>query len=854
MSRKIVLIDGYSLLFRAFHALPLMDNGEGVYTNAVYGFMSMLIKVISSEKPDALAVAFDVDKHTFRHEHYTEYKAGRAPTPEEMKGQVDAVKEILNLSGIAVLQKQGYEADDVLGTVSRICEENGDYAVIVTGDRDSYQLAGEYTSILYTKKGISETETVTPDWIRDKYGLAPKQLIDVKSLMGDASDNIPGVKGVGEKTAVKLIQDYGDLENVLSHAEADLKGALREKILNGMDSARDSRYLAEICRQVPIDFDFDACRVTSFAGAVPYLRTLKLRKIVELISQAAPAEGISPAPAEKTDIEWEYVQVTCDEMAGAVKAIAASGAPASVFVSDCLSVASEGRCCSVALGGDLLTPGLDESDVSAICAPLTACGKLLLHNAKDFMWPAVASGAKLEDTMLAAYVLNPQQDNRSLNDLCASYDISVKPGFEAAAVWEAWSKLSARLEKDGLTSLYRDVELPLMYVLSDMEKAGIAVDPAYLTELGKLYDERTGSVSKQIFALVGRELNLNSPKQLKELLFDEMKLPVPGGKKTAGTGAEILEELAEDHPICGLILEYRKYQKLQSTYVTGLLGSIAQDGRVHTRFEQAVTGTGRISSREPNLQNIPVRTEEGREIRRAFVPAEGHVFVDADYSQIELRVLAHMSGDENMRDAFLKGEDIHRRTASEIFRVPLSLVTNTLRSRAKAVNFGVVYGISQYGLSKNTGVSVGEAAGFIEAYFERYPDIKKFMDEQVALGKTQGYVTTMLGRRRYLPELTAQAYQMRQFGERAAMNSPIQGTAADIIKLAMVKIASELKNRGMKTRLLMQVHDELILEAPQNEAEEAGRLLTSCMESVVSLSVPLVSEVAIGGNWNECKP
>lgn len=853
MSRKIVLIDGYSLLFRAFHALPLMDNGEGVYTNAVYGFMSMLLKVVSSEKPDALAVAFDVDKHTFRHEKYDAYKAGRAPTPEEMKGQVDAVKEILRLSGIAVLQKQGYEADDVLGTVSRICEENKDYAVIVTGDRDSYQLAGEYTSILYTKKGISETEMVTPEWINEKYGLAPRQLIDVKALMGDASDNIPGVKGVGEKTAVKLIADYGDLENALSHAETDQKGALREKLLSGVESARFSRFLAEIERHVPIDFDFDACRVTSFAGAVPYLRTLKLRKIVEMIGSAAPEEA--PVPAEvRTKADWEYKTVSREELPGEIGKIASSGEAVSVFVSDCLSVAAGNICFSVPLGGDLLTPGLDESDICALCAPLEKNEKVLLHNAKDFMWPAIRSSAKVEDTMLAAYVINPQSDSRNINDLCAAYDISVKPGFEAAAVWDAWNKLSERLAKDGLTSLYRDVELPLMYVLSDMEQAGIRVDPEYLKTLGKLYDERISRVTKEIYALAGKELNLNSPKQLKALLFDEMKLPVPGGKKTAGTGAEILEELADDYPICGLILEYRKYQKLQSTYVTGLLSSISEDGRIRTRFEQAVTGTGRISSREPNLQNIPVRTEEGREIRRAFIPAEGHVFVDADYSQIELRVLAHMSGDANMQDAFLKNEDIHRRTASEIFKVPLSLVTPTLRSRAKAVNFGVVYGISQYGLSKNTGVSVGEAAGFIEAYFDRYPDIKKFMDEQVALGKTQGYVTTMLGRRRYLPELTAQAYTMRQFGERAAMNSPIQGSAADIIKLAMVRVSAELKKRGMKTRLLMQVHDELILEAPQNEADEACKLLTSCMESVVSLSVPLVSEVAIGGNWNECKP
>ncbi len=851
MSRKIVLIDGYSLLFRAFHALPLMDNGEGVYTNAVYGFMGMLLKVLESEKPDALAVAFDVDKHTFRHEKYDGYKAGRAPTPEEMKGQITAVKEIMNLAGIPMLEKQGYEADDVLGTVSRLCEENGDEAVLVTGDRDSYQLAGEHTSILYTKKGITETEKVTPEWIREQYGLAPGQLIDVKSLMGDHSDNIPGVPGIGEKTAVKLIRDYGSLENVLSHT-GDMKGAVKQKLEDGAESARFSRFLAEIVRDVPMDFDLDACLVKPLTGAVPYLRALKLRKIIERIEAIFPEGGIPAPRAEETGIEFTYKILTADEMKDAVADLASKEKILSVYISGSLSVAGGSLCVSIPMGGDLLTPGLSEEEIDEILAPLSL-RRVILHNAKDCLWQGYPAGST-EDTMLAAYAVNPQSDARSVDDLCAAYDIPLKAECEAAALLSAWSVLEKRMEKDGLTPIYRDIELPLMAVLKEMEQAGMRVDAAYLTELGKVYEQRISEVSAKIYALAGHEVNLNSPKQLKALLFDEMNIPVPGGKKNAGTGAEILEELADDYPVCGMILEYRKYQKLMSTYVTGLLSAIGEDGRVHTRFEQAVTGTGRISSREPNLQNIPVRTELGREIRRAFIPAEGCTFIDADYSQIELRVLAHMSGDPTMRDAFLKGEDIHRRTASEIFKVPMDEVTGELRSRAKAVNFGVVYGISEFGLSKNTGVSVGEASWFIDAYFARYPGIKKFMDEQVANGKLNGYVTTMSGRRRYLPELSAQAYQMRQFGERAAMNSPIQGTAADIIKMAMVKTAQEIGKRNLKAKLLLQVHDELLIEAPLSEAEAVKTLLTECMQGVVTLSVPLVSEAGTGGNWNECKP
>ena len=859
MDRKIVLIDGYSLLFRAFHALPLMDNGQGEYTNAVYGFMSMLLKVLGSEKPQALAVAFDVDKHTFRHESYSEYKAGRAPTPEEMKGQVELVRQLLSDMNVPLLQKQGYEADDVLGTVSRVCEEEGIDCVLVTGDRDSYQLAGPRTRILYTKKGISETENVTPEWIKDKYGLAPAQLIDVKSLMGDASDNIPGVSGIGEKTAVRLIGQYGSLENLLSRADKELKGAVREKILSGAESARMSRFLAEINRNVPLDFDFDACRVGSFENALGLLRRLKLKTIIDRISEmdlSAPAE---PAPETETAaVSCEIKTVPAEALAEECRAAFRGAQLIALSLGENLTLASDtGAALSAPAGGDLLNPGIGPEEVQSLVDLLLndTRATLIFHNLKALDIDLRTLENRCEDVMLACYAINPQWDTKSIEAVCDALDVAYDASAPAVSLLKAWNKAETRLEKDELTNLYREIELPLMFVLKDMEDTGFRVDSDYLKQLGVSYQKKIEEISARVYDEAGRVININSPKQLKQLLFEEMRLPVPGGKKSAAsTAADVLEALAEDYPICADILEYRKYQKLYSTYVEGLLNQIEPDGRVHTRFEQAVTGTGRISSREPNLQNIPVRTELGREIRRAFIPAEGCVLVDADYSQIELRVLAAMSGDESMRRAFEEGVDIHRSTASEVFGVPLDRVTSEMRSRAKAVNFGVVYGISEFGLAKNTGTGVKEAAGFIENYFARYPAVKRYMDEQVVIGKTQGYVKTLMGRRRYLPELSASSYSMRSFGERAAMNSPIQGTAADIIKIAMVNTRRALKEKGLKTRLILQVHDELIMEAPEEEKDEAMKLLTDCMQSAVRLSVPLLAEAKSGGNWNECKP
>ena len=860
MAQKIVLVDGYSLLYRAFHALPLMDNGEGVYTNAIYGFMSMLLKVLSEEKPDYCAVAFDERVPTFRHERYDAYKAGRAPTPEEMRPQIPLVREMLSAMGICQLSLCRYEADDILGTVSRVCEETGVDALIVTGDRDAYQLAGERTTILYTKRGITETERVTPAWIMEKYGVTPAQMIDVKSLMGDASDNIPGVPGVGEKTAMKLIQEYGSLENVLSGAETKLKGALRAKITENADKARLSRELAEINRRAPLEFRFEDCKPGRLSGAVELMRKLRMKSLIDRVNaletREAPAEKPS-APALKTETVSgaEALRLFVDEWMRNPPSLLA------VCVGERFSMAADdGRRLSCERGGDLLTPGLSEEEIARAMEGVYASDetRVVMHNMKAFPGRVAPFKGRAEDTLLAEYCVNPQRSAASVEDACALEGVPFDAECPAASVLKLFSLLSEALKRDGIERLYREVEMPLMFVLRDMEESGFRVDAGYLKTLGDRYVARIAVVTDEIARLAGdcgRGVNLNSPKQLAKLLFEDLAIPAPGGKKgNPGTGAEVLEELADAYPVCAKILEYRKYQKLNSTYVAGLTRQQGADGRIHTSFEQAVTGTGRISSREPNLQNIPVRTDLGREIRRAFVAEDGWVLVDADYSQIELRVLAHMSGDQSMRDAFIREQDIHARTAAEVFGVPLESVTREMRSAAKAVNFGIVYGISDFGLAKNIGVTRREAADYISRYFARYPDIKRYMDEQVALGKSQGYVETMLGRRRYLKELVSPSYNMRAFGERAAMNSPIQGTAADIIKLAMVRVAEEIKSRGLRARLILQVHDELIVEAPVCERAEVEALLKSGMESVVTLSVPLRAEVSTGGNWNECKP
>ena len=854
---KLVLLDGYSLMYRAYHALQTpMTAPDGTPTNAVHGFIMMLLKVISEERPDGLAIAFDLHAPTFRKEIFDGYKATRKPMPDDLRAQDPVIRELIARMEIPVLECAGFEADDILGTVSLACEKEGREVVLVTGDRDSFQLAGRHTTILYTKKGITDTARITPEYVRETYGLEPNQLIDVKSLMGDASDNIPGVAGIGEKTAIKLIQKYGSLEETLSRCETEEKGKLREKLMDGAQQARMSLELARIVRNAPVEIRFDDWKLGTLAGGVARLKelgmNLAVRKLEETVREFCVPGEACPAPASEVlpEIEQladvESLRVRCESM-DAKRIAICFGAE--------LSLASENACLVLPFGGDLLTPGVNEDEALAAILPLIdRAENLIVWNVKTFPATARLLKKKAFDVMLAAYVLNPQRRSFAADALCEDEGIA---GFAACPAY-ALQKLAARqreeLRAHDLDGVFSDIEMPLAFVLRNMEAEGFLVNAEYLREMGVLLDATIERLREEIFEIAGERINLNSPKQLGEMLFEHMRLPAPKKTKAGySTNAEVLEMLAAEHPVCAKILEYRKYQKLRSTYIDSLIQLRDSEGRVHTHFDQVATATGRLSSTEPNLQNIPVRTELGRQIRGAFIARPGYTLVDADYSQIELRVLAHISGDETMIAAFNADEDIHARTAAEVFSVPISEVTGQMRSASKAVNFGIVYGISDFALAKNIGVSRAEARDFMNRYFDRYPGVKAYMENSVAEGKKLGYAATLMGRRRYLPELASPNFNIRSFGERCAMNSPIQGTAADIIKLAMIRVADELEKRGMRTRLILQVHDELILEAPEDEAGAAAELLKSCMEGVMRLEVPLKTDISMGGDWRACK-
>ena len=860
MAEKLVLLDGYSLMYRAFHALSTpMTAPDGTPTNAVHGFVMMLLRVLDEEAPTAAAVAFDVSKHTFRTDLYDGYKAGRKPMPEELRQQDPVIRDLLGRMGLRIIECEGFEADDILGTLSRQCEERGMETLLVTGDRDSFQLAGENTSILYTKRGISETQRVTPAWVRETYGVTPAQLIDVKGLMGDASDNIPGVPGVGEKTALRLIAQYGDLEHVLAGADRGEKGRLRERLLENADLARLSRTLAAIRRDAPVALDLDAWRLNGLGGGLSRLRELGMNQAARRLAQMAGDSAPAPAPAaENAPAPDGDVETPSDAAALAARlaGLAATAKRAALHVGAAFSAATDAARLRMPLGGDLIDPGVSAAEA------LEAARPLLASQAPKALYDVKALGALLSaaegdafDTMLAAYVLDPQRPSFDLQALCESAGTPWDAACPAASLWPLRLWQEEKLASDELTAVYRDIERPLANVLCEMEREGFLIDADALEALGRDFRARAAELEAQIYALAGETFNIKSPKQLSEVLFDKLGLPRP--RKTnrgfATTSAEVLESLSGDYPICALILDYRRYQKLDSTYVSALIKLRDGNGRVHSSFDQTATATGRISSNEPNLQNIPVRTEVGREIRAAFVARPGWVLVDADYSQIELRVLAHMSGDETMRSAFLEGQDIHSRTAAEVYGVPLDEVTPAMRSSAKAVNFGIVYGISDFTLAKNISVTRAEARAFMERYFARYPGVKRFMEEAVQLGYARGYARTLLGRRRYLPELKSPSYNVRAFGERCAMNSPIQGTAADIIKLAMIRVFEALRAQDLRARLILQVHDELIVEAPEDEAGRVRALLQECMEGVMRLSVPLRTDISVGRNWRECK-
>ena len=860
MARKIVILDGYSLMYRAFHALQTpMTAPDGTPTNAVHGFVMMLLKVIEEERPDSLAVAFDMHAPTFRAKLYDGYKATRKPMPDELRAQDPLIRELIGEMGIAILEAEGYEADDILGTVSLYCEREGLEAVLVTGDRDSFQLSGPRTTILYTKKGITDTVRVTPEYIRETYGIEPVQLIDVKSLMGDTSDNIPGVPGVGEKTALKLVQQYGSLEKVLDAAPTEQKGKLKERLVDGRALAEMSYDLAKIDRNAPVDVNPEAWKLGNIAAALPRLRELRMNAAIRRLTDVAKVvlpqgavESIKAPLAEAEALPPIEEFNAQDALAARIMALAGTAKWAALHLDDHFTVATDTARLSMAMGGDLLSPGMTDAEAWQAALPLleAECPKAL-WDIKSIPMDIGRIRGDITDVMLAAYALNPQRPGFDAKSLCAQEGIEGYQVHPATAVRKLALMQREQLSQNALELVYSDIELPLAYVLRGMQDEGFLVDADVLRDLGVTFRAQIQRLTDEIAEMAGERINLNSPKQLGELLFGKLGIPSP--KKKISTNAEVLEQLADDYPICGKVLEYRKYQKLESTYIDALIPMQDENGRIHTRFDQVGTATGRISSSEPNLQNIPVRTELGKAIRGAFVARPGWLLVDADYSQIELRVLAHMSGDDTMINAFLMDQDIHARTASEVYGVPLDQVTSQMRSASKAVNFGIVYGISEFTLAKNIGVSRFEAKAFIDRYFDRYPGVKAYMDDAVKKGHAQGYVTTLMNRRRYLPELTSSNYAVRAFGERCAMNSPIQGTAADIIKLAMIAVDRELKAGGFAAKLILQVHDELIVEAPEAEAEAVCDLLRRCMEGVMTLSVPLRTDITIGGDWRACK-
>ena len=851
--RPFVILDGNSLMHRAFHALPALSNEDGVYTNAVFGFLSMFLKVVADYDPEYVAVAFDLKGPTFRHKDFSEYKGTRKPTAPELIPQFDLISNCLEAMHVKKITCPTFEADDILGTMARRCEEADIPALLVTGDRDSMQLVSEKTSVLYTKRGVTDVILYTPSKVEEDFGVPPVRVPDLKGLMGDSSDNIPGIPGIGEKTAVKFLQTYGSLEEVLAHAEADLKGKRKEKVIAGTASAILSKKLATITRQVPLDdVTFESCRRQSFADGIPYLETLDMKSIIsriEKMESGVSADKTDSPEAVVIDFGEEQLLDTAEAIAAYLSSAAEDSKTALMTGNDAITLArTDGTKARIPFMTSLLS--FDEIPLDAAYAALRP-----LFEGKT---PVVLYGAKRLMTDLAQYDIRltaPFEDDQILQYLLAPQKGKYEMPEDAAQLLVRMLNDLAACASQGMEKLYREIELPLTRTLFDMEREGFLVDTATLRSLGEGYSVQINALRDEIFALAGTDaFNINSTQQLGDVLFN--KLGLPAKKKTKSgysTSAEVLQELSDQHPIIDKILQYRKVTKLNSTYIDGLLALTGKDNRIHSWFDQTIAATGRISSSEPNLQNIPVRTDMGREIRRAFIAREGSVLIDADYSQIELRLLAHLSGDQAMIDAFLKGQDIHARTAAEVYGIPIEQVTSKMRSSAKAVNFGIVYGISEFGLAANLHITRFEAKDFIDKYFARYPAIRRYMDLCVTQGKTNGYSVTLYGRRRPLPELNSPNFNMRQFGERAAMNTPVQGTAADIIKIAMNAVHERLIAEGLSAKLILQVHDELIVETPLEEQARVTALLKDCMEHAADLSVPLIAEINAGQTWYESK-
>lgn len=871
MSSKIVLIDGHSILNRAFYGLPDLTNAEGLHTNAIYGFLTIMFKLLEEEKPEYLTVAFDVHAPTFRHKMYAEYKGTRKPMADELRQQVPVIKEVLHAMGVKTIECAGLEADDLIGTLSNRCENEGMEVTVISGDRDLLQLATEHVKIRIpkTKQGKTEIEDYYAKDVEERYQVTPKEFIDLKALMGDTADNIPGVPSIGEKTATKIITQYHSIEEAHEHVD-ELKPPRASKALSEhWDLAVLSKELATINVKADFPYELSEAKLGNLYTEEAYIffQKLEFKNLLSRFDVSAPANKVEDGfkiITSKSEAEKVFVQAEEASTIGAV-----------IFkdLENVLPLFAD----QAGLGGIGLCFSKEESYCIKVEKDIT--GEWLLKKLADVAEKAetyamfhlkesmeqvtIRNQANCFDVSVAAYLLNPLKNNYTWEDVAREYlglmidekiDQDMKACYESYVNYASVEVLRQKLRDTKMDTLFRDIEMPLVFTLFDMEQNGIRVEADALKQYGDQLAGKIAELEKEIYEEAGETFNINSPKQLGVVLFENMKLP--GGRKTKtgySTAADVLEKLAPEHPVVAKILEYRQYTKLKSTYADGLANYIQDDGRIHGKFNQTITATGRISSTEPNLQNIPVRMELGRLIRKVFIPEEGYRFVDADYSQIELRVLAHCSGDEHLIQAYKEQSDIHRITASQVFHIPFDEVTPQQRRNAKAVNFGIVYGISSFGLSQDLSITRKEAAKYIDDYFATYPGIKTFLDHAVTHAKEEGYVVTLFGRRRPVPELSSSNFMQRSFGERVAMNSPIQGAAADIIKIAMIRVNQRLKDQKMKSRLVLQVHDELLIEAYEPELDEVQNILKEEMEHAAELKVPLEIDMHTGDNWYEAK-
>ena len=880
MSQKLVLIDGHSILNRAFYGVPDLSNAEGLHTNAIYGFLNIMFKILEEEKPDYLAVAFDVHAPTFRHQMYQAYKGTRKPMPEELRQQVPVMKEVLKAMHITIMEKAGLEADDILGTLAKKAEQEGMEVSLVSGDRDLLQIATDHIKIRIpkTKQGRTEIEDYYAADVQAAYQVTPLQFIELKALMGDTADNIPGVPKVGEKTAQALMVEYGSLDNIYSHVEEISKKSIRESLIEHKDLAELSKTLATIKTDCDLQLDYDQAKAEGFYTPEAYT----LCKRLEFKNLLGRFENNAAATDTKITENFRIIEEKKEFLDFLKKAKKQKEIGLWLITEPAVGSNTKKE---ELLGASVSVPdAVDETaEITAALQELSSVKGLRIATfdvKRQYDYLDHSGTEQYFDILIAAYLLNPLKNDYDPESIASEHlgimipgkaEVFGKRSFRTLLSEErkkaaeytcygAWVSVKCRkvledkLEAAGMKRLMNEMEMPLSLVLYDMQKEGVAVRREELKSYGDALVARIEELEHAIHEQAGVDFNINSPKQLGEVLFETMQ--IPGGKKTKtgySTAADVLEKLSADYPIVRDILEYRGLTKLKSTYADGLAAFIEADGRIHTNFNQTITATGRISSTEPNLQNIPMRMELGRKIRKVFVPREGYEFMDADYSQIELRVLAHMSGDEQLIDAYRQEEDIHRITASKVFHTPFEEVTDLQRRNAKAVNFGIVYGISSFGLSQDLSISKKEAAQYIEQYFETYPKVKEFIDKLVADAKNKGYTETMFGRRRPIPELSSSNFMQRSFGERVAMNAPIQGTAADIIKIAMIKVWKALKEEGLKSRLILQVHDELLIETALEEEARVREILTENMKSAADLAVTLEIDLHTGKDWYEAK-